>query len=115
MVESKTSKSAAKDTAKTARTPKATSDGAPQAAVRGIRKVREGTVVSDKMDKTVVVAVVRQVRHSTYGKFVRRTKKLYAHDEREQCGVGDVIRIVETRPLSKLKRWKVESIVRKAE
>ncbi len=82
---------------------------------RGLRKRQEGLVVSNKMEKTVVVAVVRQVRHSTYGKFVRRTKKFYAHDESKQCGVGDRVRIVETRPISKLKCWKVEAVVTKAE
>ncbi len=82
---------------------------------RGLRKRQEGLVVSNKMEKTVVVAVVRQVRHSTYGKFVRRTKKFYAHDESKQCGVGDRVRIVETRPLSKLKCWKVEAVLTKAE
>jgi small subunit ribosomal protein S17 len=81
---------------------------------RGHRKTQDGVVVSAKMDKTVVVAVVRQVRHATYGKFVRKTKKFYAHDEARTCGVGDKVRIVETRPLSKLKRWKVESVLTKA-
>lgn len=84
-------------------------------APRGLRKRQEGLVVSNKMEKTVVVAVVRQVRHSTYGKFVRRTKKFYAHDESKQCGVGDRVRIVETRPLSKLKCWKVDAVLTKAE
>jgi len=82
---------------------------------RGLRKAQDGVVVSSKMNKTIVVAVVRQVRHSTYGKFVRKTKKFYAHDESKQCGVGDRVRIVETRPMSKLKRWKLESIITKAE
>lgn len=84
-------------------------------ASRGLRKSQEGVVVSSGMDKTIVVAVVRQVKHAIYGKFIRRTKKLYAHDEANVCGVGDRVRVVETRPLSKLKRWKVESILRKAE
>lgn len=82
---------------------------------RGLRKVQEGVVVGNKTDKTIVVAVVRQVKHALYGKFIRRTKKLYAHDEANVCGVGDRVRIVETRPLSKLKRWKLQSVVRKAE
>ena len=82
---------------------------------RGLRKTQDGVVVSNKMNKTIVVSVVRQVRHAAYGKFVRRTKKFYAHDEASQCGIGDRVRIVETRPISKLKRWKVESILRKAE
>jgi small subunit ribosomal protein S17 len=81
---------------------------------RGNRQTQDGLVVSNKMEKTVVVAVVRQVRHSAYGKFVRKTKKFYAHDEARACNVGDKVRIVETRPLSKLKRWKVESILTKA-
>ena len=84
-------------------------------ASRGLRKSQEGVVVSSSMDKTIVVAVVRQVKHAIYGKFIRRTKKLYAHDEANVCGVGDRVRVVETRPLSKLKRWKVESILLKAE
>lgn len=82
---------------------------------RGLTKRQVGVVVSAKMEKTVVVAVVRQVRHSTYGKFVRRTKKFYAHDEAGSCGVGDRVCIVETRPLSKLKRWKVENVLVKAD
>lgn len=86
----------------------------PQAP-RGLRKRQEGLVVSSKMDKTIVVAVVRRVRHATYGKFIRKTKKFYAHDESNQCGVGDRVRIVETRPLSKLKCWKVESVLVKAD
>ena len=82
---------------------------------RGLRKTQEGIVVSSKMDKTIVVATVRQVRHAAYGKFVRKTKKFYAHDEANQSGVGDRVRIVETRPLSKLKCWKLEAILKKAE
>ena len=82
---------------------------------RGLRKVREGVVVSSKMAKTIVVAVSRQVRHATYGKFIRRTKRYYAHDESNQCGVGDRVRIVESKPLSKLKRWKLKEVVTKAE
>ena len=103
-----------KKTAKAA-TRSESSAGATQSSERGLRKTQDGLVVSSKMDKTLVVAVVRQVRHSQYGKFVRRTKKFYAHDEKNQCAVGDRVRIVETRPLSKLKRWKLESIIRKAE
>jgi len=91
-----------------------TSD-ATSASARGLRKSQDGIVVSSKMNKTVVVSVVRQVKHSAYGKYVRRTKKFYAHDESNQCGVGDRVRIVETRPMSKLKRWKLESVLRKAE
>lgn len=81
---------------------------------RGLPKTREGVVVSDKMDKTVVVAIVRQIKHSSYGKYVRKTNKYFVHDKDEQCSVGDLVRIVETRPLSKLKRWKLESIITKA-
>ena len=90
-------------------------EAAKETGTRGLRKTQDGIVVSSKMDKTIVVSVVRQVRHSTYGKFVRRTKKFYAHDESNQCGIGDRVRIVETRPLSKLKRWKLESVLKKAE
>jgi len=90
-------------------------EASKEANTRGLRKTQDGIVVSSKMDKTIVVSVVRQVRHSTYGKFVRRTKKFYAHDESNQCGIGDRVRIVETRPLSKLKRWKLESVLKKAE
>jgi small subunit ribosomal protein S17 len=82
---------------------------------RGFRKTQEGVVVSSKMDKTIVVAVVRQVRHAAYGKIVRRTKKFYAHDESNSSGVGDRVRIVESRPISKLKRWRLESVIRKAD
>jgi len=78
------------------------------------RKVREGTVVSDKMQATVVVAVVERVRHPRYGKTVQRTKRLYAQDAKEGAKVGDRVRIVETRPLSKLKRWRVTEIVERA-
>jgi len=93
-----------------------TSSGSQQQdSSRGIRKRQHGIVVSNKMAKTIVVSVVRQVRHRTYGKFVRQTKKFYAHDEAGQCGVGDRVSIVETRPLSKLKRWKLESVITKAE
>jgi len=93
----------------------AKSDTPATKSARGLRKTQEGVIVSSKMNKTIVVAVVRQVRHAAYGKFVRRTKKFYAHDESNQGSVGDRVRIVETRPLSKLKCWKLESILRKAE
>jgi small subunit ribosomal protein S17 len=83
--------------------------------VRGRRKVRVGTVVSDKMDKTVVVAVETLVKHKLYGKFVKRTKKFKAHDENNECRIGDKVRIMETRPLSKDKRWRVVEIVEKAQ
>ncbi len=81
---------------------------------RGSRKTRVGTVVSDRMDKTVVVAVGRQVSHRLYGKKVARTKRYYAHDEERQAHAGDRVRIMETRPLSKLKRWRVVEIVERA-
>lgn len=82
--------------------------------MRNSRKVRLGTVVSDKMDKTVVVAVERRVSHPLYGKAVVRTKKLHAHDEENSARVGDVVRITETRPLSRKKRWRVLEIVERA-
>jgi len=81
---------------------------------RGRSKVREGIVVSSKMDKTAVVAITRQIKHATYGKYVKKTTRYFAHDERNECQPGDVIRIVETRPLSKKKRWRVQSIVSRA-
>lgn len=82
--------------------------------VRGLRKTRVGVVVSDKMDKTVVVAVNRDVRHPLYGKTVRKTVKFKAHDENNECKVGDLVKIMETRPLSKDKRWRVAEIIEKA-
>lgn len=81
---------------------------------RANRKLRVGTVVSHKMDKTAVVAVERRVAHAMYGKQVARTKKYYAHDEENAAREGDVVRIAETRPLSKLKRWRIVEIVEKA-
>jgi small subunit ribosomal protein S17 len=81
---------------------------------RGSRKVRVGTVLSDRMQKTVIVGVTRRVAHPLYGKQVMRTKRYYAHDEEGQARQGDVVRIVETRPLSKLKRWRLVEIVEKA-
>ncbi len=81
---------------------------------RGLPKVREGVVVSDKMSKTVVVAIVKQVKHPTYGKYVRRTNKYFVHDPKEESGVGDLVSIVETRPLSKMKRWKLAKVITKA-
>jgi small subunit ribosomal protein S17 len=81
---------------------------------RGRRKVRTGVVVSDKMDKTVVVRIDRQVRHPLYGKTVRRSSKLAAHDEANDARTGDTVRVVETRPLSKSKRWRVVEIVERA-
>jgi small subunit ribosomal protein S17 len=81
---------------------------------RTSRKTRQGLVVSDKMDKTVVVAIERRVAHPVYGKMVTRTKRLKAHDEQNTAKVGDTVRIVETRPMSKDKRWRVVEIVERA-
>ncbi|GIV05324.1 MAG: hypothetical protein KatS3mg016_0899 [Fimbriimonadales bacterium] len=85
------------------------------AEYKGRRKVRVGVVVSDKMDKTVVVAVMRSYRHPIYKKTIRRTKKYMAHDEQNQCRVGDRVEIVETRPLSRHKRWRVRRILERAQ
>jgi small subunit ribosomal protein S17 len=82
---------------------------------RGLRKERTGTVVSDKMDKTIVVAVERHVRHPLYGKIIKRTKKIKVHDENNECRVGDVVRVAETRPLSRDKRWRLVEVIRKAQ
>jgi small subunit ribosomal protein S17 len=84
------------------------------AAERGDRKVRVGVVVSDKMDKTVVVRIDRQVRHALYGKTIKRSSKLSAHDEANDAHVGDTVRVMETRPVSKSKRWRVVEIVERA-
>ena len=81
---------------------------------RNIRKVRVGKVVSDKMDKTIVVAVEDSVKHPLYKKIVKRTIKLKTHDENNQAGIGDTVRVMETRPLSKLKRWRLVNIIEKA-
>ena len=81
---------------------------------RNLRKTRVGIVVSDKMDKTIVVAVKTKVLHPLYGKTVNRTTKFKAHDEKNECGIGDTVRIMETRPLSKDKRWRLVEIVEKA-
>ena len=81
---------------------------------RNLRKVRTGKVVSDKMDKTIVVAVVDNVKHPLYNKIVKRTYKLKAHDENNECKVGDRVRVMETRPLSKEKRWRLVEIIEKA-
>jgi len=78
------------------------------------RKIRRGIVVSDKMDKTVVVRVERLTKHTQYNKVIKRAKKFKAHDEANQCRIGDLVEIIETRPLSKDKRWRVTEIVRKA-
>ena len=91
----------------------ATSEAAPELA-RGFRKTLEGLVVSDKMDKTVVVAVEDRVMHPLYGKVIRRTSKYKAHDEQNACGTGDRVRLMETRPLSATKRWRVVQVLEKA-
>ena len=82
--------------------------------VRGYRKTRTGVVVSDKMDKTIVVAIKTKVRHPLYGKMVNRTRKFKAHDENNECGIGDTVKIMETRPISKDKHWRLVEIVEKA-
>ena len=81
---------------------------------RALRKTRTGKVVSDKMDKTIVVAIEDSVQHPLYKKVIKRTYKLKAHDEENQCGIGDKVKVMETRPLSKDKRWRVVEIVEKA-
>ena len=81
---------------------------------RNLRKVRVGQVVSNKMEKTIVVAVQRRVRHPIYGKFVKKTTKFMAHDEENACNIGDTVQIMETRPLSKRKRWRLVEILEKA-
>jgi small subunit ribosomal protein S17 len=90
------------------------SEASAPAATRGYRKVREGYVVSDKMDKTVVVEVEDRVKHPKYGKVIRRTKRYKAHDGENACGVGDRVLLMETRPLSATKRWRVAEILEKA-
>ena len=81
---------------------------------RNLRKTRTGLVVSDKMDKTIVVTIEDNVRHPLYKKIIKRTVKLKAHDEKNECGIGDRVRVMETRPLSKDKRWRVVEIIEKA-
>ncbi len=81
---------------------------------RNLRKTRVGTVVSDKMDKTVVVAIQDNVKHPLYKKIIKRTVKFKAHDEKNECGIGDTVEIMETRPLSKDKRWRLVRIINKA-
>jgi small subunit ribosomal protein S17 len=92
----------------------ATQTSAQTTEKRGFRKAREGLVVSDKMDKTVVVEVEDRVKHALYGKVMRRTNRLKAHDEANECGVGDRVLLMETRPLSATKRWRVVEILEKA-
>jgi small subunit ribosomal protein S17 len=85
-----------------------------EVVVRNFRKVRIGTVVSNKMEKSIVVEVRRKMRHPKYGKFILRTKKIIAHDEKNECNIGDTVKIMETRPLSKRKNWRLVEIVEKA-
>ena len=84
------------------------------AEARALRKTRTGVVVSDKMDKTIVVAIRTRVKHPLYGKIMNRTNKIKVHDEENQCGIGDTVKIMETRPLSKDKRWRLVEIIEKA-
>ena len=81
---------------------------------RNLRKTRTGIVTSNKMSKTITVAVERKVKHPIYGKFVKKTTKFHAHDEKDECTMGDVVKIMETRPLSKTKRWRLVEVVEKA-
>ena len=81
---------------------------------RNLRKVRIGKVVSNKMDKSITLTVDRKVKHPLYGKFVQKTTKLMAHDENNECGIGDTVKVMETRPLSKNKRWRLVEVIAKA-
>lgn len=81
---------------------------------RNLRKERIGTVVSNKMDKSIVVMVERRLKHPIYGKFIKRTTKFMAHDEQNECNIGDIVRIMETRPISRKKRWRLVEIIEKA-
>ena len=80
---------------------------------RNLRKIRQGVVTSNKMTKTITVAVERKVKHPIYGKFVKKTTRFHAHDEKNECTIGDVVRIMETRPLSKTKRWRLVEVIEK--
>ncbi|MDB5248539.1 MAG: ribosomal protein S17p [Segetibacter sp.] len=80
---------------------------------RNLRKIRIGVVSSNKMEKTVTVAVERKVKHPMYGKFVKKTTRFHAHDEKNECSIGDVVKIMETRPLSKTKRWRLVEVIEK--
>lgn len=82
-------------------------------ATRNLRKTRIGVVTSNKMDKTITVAVERKVKHPIYGKFVKKTTRFHAHDEKNEASIGDIVRIMETRPLSKTKRWRLVEVVEK--
>ncbi len=81
---------------------------------RALRKTRVGRVVSDKMDKTIVIAIEDHVKHPVYGKIIKRTVKIHAHDANNECGIGDKVEVMETRPLSKTKRWRLVQIIEKA-
>ena len=81
---------------------------------RNLRKTRIGRVVSDKMDKTIVVAIQDNVKHKVYNKIIKRTTKIHAHDEKNECNIGDKVEVMETRPLSKTKRWRLVQIIEKA-
>ncbi len=81
---------------------------------RNLRKERTGQVVSNKMDKSITVAISRKVKHGVYGKFIGKTSKFMAHDEKNECGIGDTVRIMETRPLSKYKRWRLVEVIERA-
>ena len=81
---------------------------------RQLRKTRTGLVVSNKMDKSIVVAVERKVKHPIYGKFVKKTTKFHAHDDKNECSIGDVVKIMETRPMSKNKRWRIIEVLERA-
>ena len=81
---------------------------------RNLRKTRVGKVVSNKMDKTITIAIADNVKHPTYGKIISRTTKIYAHDEENTCGIGDTVELMETRPLSKTKRWRLVRVIEKA-
>jgi small subunit ribosomal protein S17 len=89
------------------------SDGIEMKDIRGKRKTRVGEVVSDKMDKTITVAVKRRVKHQVYGKYISRTTKLMAHDDKNECHEGDTVKVMETRPFSRNKRWRLVEIVEK--
>ena len=91
-----------------------TKEAATEKSKRGLSKTQEGIIASNKMQKTVVVVVQRHKKHSSYGKYVLKTQRYTAHDERGECQIGDRVRIVETRPLSKTKRWRVQSIIERA-
>jgi small subunit ribosomal protein S17 len=90
-----------------------TNTGTTETVDRNLRKTRIGVVTSNKMAKTITVAVERKVKHPIYGKFVKKTTKFHAHDEKNEASIGDVVRIMETRPLSKIKRWRLVEIVEK--